>query len=146
VSTDLQNLSPGSLLAHYMRRHGWSAARLAEIAGGVSASSVRAYTADRSTPRPTQALAVGNALGPQDGRRMLESWGYYDLADGFSEDWEKLAAGHEGKVFAASESALRGNRLEYSGEPLSSPGLALVRAVLEWVQSVEGASRNHLPS
>jgi hypothetical protein len=143
VSTDLENLSPGGLLAHYMRRHGWSAARLAEIAGGVSASSVRAYTADRSTPRPTQALAVANALGSQDGRKMLEAWGYYDLAAGFSEDWEKAAAGHEAKGFAATESALRGNGLDYSGEPLSSPGLALVRAVLEWVQSVEGTSRNH---
>lgn len=142
MSTDLQNLSPGGLLAHYMRRHGWSAARLADIAGGVSASSVRAYTADRSTPRPTQALAVANALGEQDGRKMLEAWGYYDLADGFSEDWDKAASGYETKTFAASEAALRGNRFEYSGDPLSSPGLALVRAVLEWVQSVEGGSRN----
>ena len=143
MSTDLDIASPGGLLAHYMRRHGWSAARLAEIAGGVSASSVRAYTADRSTPRPSQALAVAHALGQQDGRKMLEAWGYYDLADGFSEDMEKVTAGFEGKVFAANESALRGNRLEYSGEPLSSPGLALVRAVLEWVQSVEGSSRTH---
>jgi hypothetical protein len=142
VSTDLENLSPGDLLAHYMRRRGWSAARLAEIAGGVSASSVRAYTADRSTPRPTQALAVANALSQQDGRKMLEVWGYYDLADGFSEDWERAAAGHETKTFAASESALRGNRFEYAGEPLSSPGLALVRAVLEWVQSVEAVYRS----
>ena len=141
MSTDVENLSPGGLLAHYMRRRGWSAARLAEIAGGVSASSVRAYTADRSTPRPTQALAVANALGQQDGRKMLEAWGYYDLADGFSEDWEKTA-GHETKMFAASESALRGNRFEYAGEPLSHPGLALVRAVLEWVQSVEAAYRS----
>ena len=135
--------TPGALLALHMRRRGWSAARLAEIAGGVSASSVRAYTADRSTPRPSQALAVAHALGQQDGRKMLEAWGYYDLADGFSEDWEKVAAGHETKAFAASEAALHGNRFEYSGEPLSSPGLALVRAVLEWVQSVEGSSRIH---
>lgn len=144
MSTDLANLSPGGLLAHYMRRHGWSAARLAEIAGGVSASSVRAYTADRSTPRPTQALAVARALGAQDGRRMLEAWGYHDLADGFSEDWERAAAGPDTRAFAA-EASLHSHRLEYSGEPLSSPGLGLVRAVLEWVQSVESAARSHLP-
>jgi hypothetical protein len=143
VGTETDQLSPGGLLAHFMRRHGWSAARLADIAGGVSASSVRAYTADRSTPRPTQALAVAHALGPQDGRKMLQGWGYHDLAEGFSEEWQRAAAGFEGKALAAAEPLLRANRLEYSGEPLSSPGLALVRAVLEWVQSVEAASRNN---
>lgn len=140
MSTEHQ--SPGPLLALFMRRHGWSAARLAEIAGGVSASSVRAYTADRSTPRPSQALAVAKALGPQDGRMVLEAWGYADLAEGFSEEWQRAAIGYEGRALAAAESSLRGNRIEYPGEPISDPGLGLVRAVLAWVQSVEASARD----
>ncbi len=138
MSTEHQHQSPGPLLALFMRRHGWSAARLAEIAGGVSASSIRAYTADRSTPRPSQALAVAHTLGPQDGRKMLEAWGYTDLAEGFAEERQRATVGYEGRALAA-ESSLRGNRIEYTGEPLSDPGLGLVRAVLAWVQSVEAS-------
>jgi hypothetical protein len=143
VSTEYQHQSPGPLLALFMRRHGWSAARLAEIAGGVSASSVRAYTADRSTPRPSQALAVANALGSQDGRKMLEAWGYADLAEGFTEEWQRATVGYEGRALAAAETSLRQpNLIDYSGEPLSDPGLGLVRAVLVWVQSVEASARD----
>ena len=142
MSSDRDDQSPGPLLAFFMRRHGWSAARLDEIAGGLSASSVRAYTADRSTHRLTQALAVANALGPQDGRRMLEVWGYHDLADGFTERWQRATVGFEVPTPADAPATLRGNRIEYPGEPLSDPGLGLVRAVLIWVQSIEAATRD----
>lgn len=142
MGTDYQHESPGALLALFMRRRGWSAARLAETAGGVSASSVRAYTADRSTPRPAQALAVANALGPQDGRQLLEAWAYNDLAEGFSEEWQRLGTEHDLRPFSTAEASLRGNRIDYSGEPLSEPGLGLVLAVLRWVQSVETAARD----
>ena len=138
--TDSDYATPGPLLGLFMRRRGWSAARIAEIAGGVSASSVRAYTADRSTPRPSQALAVAKALGPQDGRRMLESWRYTDLAEGFSEDLQRAASSPEGRMPAVTEAG--GNRIEYPGELLSDAGLALVRATLNWVQSMEVASRD----
>lgn len=141
MGTANQPESPGALLALFMRRRGWSAARLAEIAGGVSASSVRAYTADRSTPRPTQALAVAHALGAQDGRRLLEAWAYHDLAEGFSEDRQRATAGHEGRALPPAETPPRGNRIEYSGEPLSDPGLGLVHAGLRWIQSLEAAAR-----
>jgi len=141
VGTDNHHESPGALLALFMRRRGWSAARLAEIAGGVSASSVRAYTADRSTPRPTQALAVARVLGEQDGRRLLEAWSYHDLAEGFSEEWQRATAAHEGHALSVADTAFRGNRIDYSGEPLSDPGLGLVHAVLLWVQSLEAAAR-----
>jgi hypothetical protein len=144
VGTDNQHESPGALLALFMRRRGWSAARLAEIAGGVSASSVRAYTADRSTPRPTQALAVAKVLGPEDGRTMLESWGYTDLAEGFSAEWRRATV-EEGWTPATAESSFRGNRVDYAGAPLSDPGLGLVRAVLEWVQAVEASARERKP-
>jgi hypothetical protein len=140
MSIDSNHTSPGPLLGLFMRRRGWSAARLAEIAGGVSASSVRAYTADRSTPRPSQALAVARALGAQDGRRMLESWGYADLAEGFSEDRQRAVNGFEGRPAAGTEP--RGNRIEYVGEPLSDAGIALVRSILNWVQSIEVTARD----
>ena len=140
MSTEHEHQSPGPLLALLMRRRGWSAARLAEIAGGVSASSVRAYTADRSTPRPSQALAVANAIGPQDGRKILEAWGYADLAEGFAEEWQRTTVTYEGRPTPGTEP--RGNRIEYAGEALSDPGLALVQAVRAWVQSVEAAARN----
>jgi len=143
VGTENQHESAGALLALFMRRRGWSAARLAEIAGGVSASSVRAYTADRSTPRPTQALAVANVLGAQDGRRMLEAWAYHDLAEGFSEEWERSASAPEGRPLASAEAPFRANRIEYAGEPLSNPGLRLVQAVLHWVQSLEATARDY---
>jgi hypothetical protein len=139
MSLDTNHDSPGRLLGLLMRRRGWSAARLAEIAGGVSASSVRAYTADRSTPRPSQALAVANALGPQDGRRVLETWGYADLAEGFSEDWQRATSAFEGRPPVSGQP--RGNRIEYAGDPLSDSGLSLVRAILSWVQSIEAATR-----
>jgi hypothetical protein len=122
VSTEHDHQSPGPLLALFMRRHGWSAARLAEIAGGVSASSVRAYTAERSTPRPSQALAVANALGPQDGRKMLEAWGYADLAEGFAEEWQRATAAFEGRPPAPPEASRPpSNRVDSGGEPLSDP-------------------------
>ncbi|MBP1632368.1 MAG: hypothetical protein H6Q11_656 [Acidobacteria bacterium] len=140
MSIDSDYTNPGPLLGLFMRRRGWSAARLAEIAGGVSASSVRAYTADRSTPRPSQALAVARALGAQDGRRMLESWGYADLAEGFSEDQQRAANGFEGRPAAGADP--RGNRIEYVGEPLSEAGIALVRSILNWVQSIEVTARD----
>jgi hypothetical protein len=138
--TDSDYATSGPLLGLFMRRRGWSAARLAEIAGGVSASSVRAYTTDQSTPRPSQALAVANALGPQDGRRMLEGWGYTDLAEGFSQDRQRAASSPEGRASAVTETG--GNRIEYLGESLSDAGLALVRATLNWVQSMEVANRD----
>lgn len=142
MSTERQFESAGPLLALLMRRHGWSAARLAEIAGGVSASSVRAYTADRSKPRPGQALAVANALGPQEGHQMLEAWGYHDLAEGFTDEWQRAGAAYETRPLSAAEGAGRGNRIDYGGESLSASGLGVVRAMLEWVQSVETSLRN----
>lgn len=146
MGTDDHLQNPGALLALFMRRRGWSAARLAEIAGSVSASSVRAYTAGRSTPRPTQALAVGNALGQQDGRRLLEAWGYTDLAEGFSEEWERAGAAHDTPAFSSAEATLRANRIDYSGEPLSEPAVGLVMAVLRWVQAVEASSQDRRSS
>jgi len=141
VVTEHEHQDPGPSLALFMRRHGWSAARLAEIAGGVSASSVRAYTADRSTPRPTQALAVANALGPQDGHSMLEAWGYTDLAEGFKEDWQRATAGHEGRGITAAEFVSRGGRGKHVEEPLSEAGLTFLRAAQAWVESVEMMAR-----
>jgi transcriptional regulator with XRE-family HTH domain len=124
-----QHQTPGALLALLMRRRGWSAPRLAELAGGVSASSIRSYAADRSTPRPPQALAVAQALGAAEGRTMLDAWGYTDLADGFVEQWPETAP--------AADQALA----EAAGGPMSDHAIVLLRAVTSWVQHVETTRR-----
>lgn len=128
--------TPGALLALLLRRRGWSAPRLAEIARGVSASSVRAYLADRTVPRPDHALALATALGPADGKMLLQAWGHTDLAEGFCEQW---CAGEGAEPTARPTSPQRLNRIEYAGEPLSEPGVAVVQAVMAWVQHVEAA-------
>ena len=130
-------LTPLGQLALMMRRRGWSAARLAGIAGNVSASSVRSYAADRSVPRAQQALAVANALGRRDGCAMLEAWGYHDLAEGFAGRWADRHRGTQEQTPAAEPEYHRDNRLEYPGEPLSEPGPDFLRAVAAWIQHVE---------
>ncbi len=119
--------TPGARLALLMRRRGWSAPRLAELAGGVSASSIRSYAADRSTPRPQQALAVAGALGAADGRALLDAWGYTDLADGFS------AQRPEGAPVPHPPVA------EAVGGPMSDPGVAVLQALASWIRHVETA-------
>jgi hypothetical protein len=121
--------TPGALLALVMRRRGLSATRLAAIAGKVSASSIRSYAVDRSTPRPQQALAVARALGAHEGRTLLDAWGYTDLADGFAEDWQQAAAPTDP---AAAEAALGS---------MSDHSIVLLRAVTTWVRHVEATSR-----
>ena len=127
--------TPGSRLALLMRRRGWSAPRLAALAGGVSASSIRAYMADRTNPRPDHALAVARSLGPLDGKALLESWGYTDLADGFHE--EGRGAGNNDRGERTTQAPHRFNRVEFAGDPLSDRGLDLVRSVVTWVQHIE---------
>jgi hypothetical protein len=122
--------TPGALLALIMRRRGLSAARLATIAGKVSASSIRSYAADRSIPRPQQALAVARASGPHEGRTLLDAWGYTDLADGFAEDWHETAAA--ATHHAAAEAALGS---------MSDHSIVLLRAVTSWVRYVEATRR-----
>jgi hypothetical protein len=122
-------VTPGALLALLMRRRGLSAARLAAIASRVSASSIRSYAADRSTPRPQQALAVARALGATEGRTLLDAWGYTDLADGFVEGWQEPAAAMDQ---AAAEAALG---------PMSDHSIVLLRAVTTWVRHVEATHR-----
>ena len=121
-----------------MRRRGWSAARLAGIAGDVSASSIRSYAADRSAPRPRQALAVAHAMGPKEGRALLEAWGYTDLAEGFYGEWREAMIGSDEAITAVADEYYRYNKVEYPGEPLSEPGLEVLRAVALWMQQVEG--------
>jgi hypothetical protein len=121
--------TPGTLLALLMRRRGLSGARLATIAGNVSASSIRSYAADRSTPRPPQALAVAQALGAAEGRTLLDAWGYTDLADGFVEQWPETAS--------AADQAVA----EAPGGPMSDPGIAVLRAVASWIRYVEATRR-----
>lgn len=118
-----------------MRRRGWSAPRLAEVAGGVSPSSIRAYLADRTAPRPAQALAIALALGPSDGKALLESWGHTDLASGF--DRETHPARTESAVRVSGAHHRRHNRLEYSGEPLSGAGTDVAHALIRWIQHIE---------
>jgi transcriptional regulator with XRE-family HTH domain len=130
--------TPGARLALLMRRRGWSAPRLAEIAGGVSASSIRAYVADRATPRPDHALAVATALGPVDGKDLLEAWGLHDLAEGFYEQWR--AGGDDGRLERYTRAFYRLNRLEYPGGPLSESGRDMAQAVVAWIQYVESTS------
>ena len=127
--------TPGAHLALPMRRRGWSAPRLAELAGGVSASSIRAYMADRTIPRPDHALALARSLGPLDGKELLEGWGYMDLAHGFYEEW--AAAGTDERVQRMTEAYYRFNRIEYPGEPLSDPGIKVVEALVSWIQYIE---------
>jgi hypothetical protein len=133
--------APGAMLALMMRRRGWSAARLAGIARGVSASSIRSYAADRSTPRPRQALIVANALGPKEGRTLLEAWGYTDLADGFYLAWREAMIGSDERITAVADEYYRFNKVEYPGEPLSEPGLRVMRAMAAWVQHMEAGAR-----
>jgi hypothetical protein len=135
---DPSTSSPGAMLALMMRRRGWSAPRLAGIARGVSASSVRSYAADRSTPRPQQALLVANALGPKEGRTLLEAWGFTDLADGFYSAWREAMIVSDERITAVADEYYRFNKVEYPGEPLSEPGLRVLRAVALWMQQVEG--------
>ena len=127
--------TPGTLLALLMRRRGWSAPRLSEIAGGVSASSIRAYLSDRTAPRPDHALALARAVGPLDGKLLLELWGYTDLAHGFYEEWR--AVGNDDRVERMTQAYYRFNHVEYAGDLLSGPGLDLVRSVAAWVQHIE---------
>ncbi len=124
-----QHQTPGALLALLMRRRGLSAARLAAIAGNVSASSLRSYAADRSTPRPQQALAVARALGANEGRTLLDAWGYTDLADGFVEQWPEAALPTDQAAAAAV------------GGLMSDPGIAVLRAVASWIRYVEATRR-----
>lgn len=137
--------TPGALLALHMRRRGWSAARLAGIAGRVSASSIRAYAADRSVPRPTQALAVAGALGPREGRGMLEAWGYPDLAEGFYGSWREAMIASDEHITAVADEYYRYNKVEYSGEPLSEAGIAMIQAVANWAQHLEQVAAAERP-
>ena len=138
--------TPGALLALHMRRRGWSAARLAGIAGRVSASSIRAYAADHSIPRPTQALAVAGALGPREGRGMLEAWGYQDLAEGFVGRWREAMVNSDEKMTAVADEYYRYNKVEYSGEPLSEAGIAVIQAVAQWAQHLEQVAASRPPT
>jgi len=132
--------SPGEFLALLMRRRGWSAARLAEVARGVSASSVRAYTSDATVPRPRQALAVANALGPKDGRALLEAWSFPDLAAGFYDEWRQAMTQDDTDLSAAADAYYRHNLIEYPGEPLSEPALGVIRSVIAWFQRIEAST------
>lgn len=134
--------SPGAQLALMMRRRGWSPARLAGIAGSVSASSIRAYTADRSVPRPRQALAVADALGPRDGRTLLQAWGYTDLAEGFYGAWREAMIASDERITAVADEYYRYSKVEYPGEPLSEPGLEVLRTIAAWMQHIEGLGRS----
>ncbi len=130
--------TPGARLALLMRRRGWSAPRLAEVAGKVSASSIRAYMADRTNPRPDHALALARSLGPLDGKALLEAWGYTDLAHGFYEEW--TAVGTEERVQRITEAFYRYNRIEYPGEILSDPGIKVVEELIAWIQHIEATA------
>jgi hypothetical protein len=134
------NPTPGALLSLLMRRRGWSAARVAEVAQGVSASSVRAYTADRVVPRVRQALAVANVLGPRDGRMLLEAWGFNDLAEGFVEQWRRAMTGDDSQMKAVGDVYYRYNKIEYLGEPLSEAALHVAQSMIAWLQTAETAA------
>jgi len=138
--------TPGGLLSLFMRRRGWSAARLSEVARGVSASSVRAYTADTTVPRPRQALAVANVLGPRDGRTLLEAWGYPDLAEGFVDTWRRSMTGDEQDLRSVADVYYRYNKIEYLGEPLSEASLGVAQAILAWLQHLEASRRPEPPA
>ena len=138
-----QKPTPGTLLGLFMRRRGWSAPRLAEVAGGVSASSIRAYLADRTTPRPGHALALARALGPLDGKALLEAWEHPDLAEGFGEEWR--AGSTDERVKRMTEAYYRFNRVEYQGEPLPEPAIAVVQALIEWLQRVQRSAQPTKP-
>jgi hypothetical protein len=132
--------TPGAKLALQMRRRGWSAPRLAEVAGGVSASSIRAYMADRTVPRPSQALALANGLGAVDGKALLEAWGYTDLAEGFYTQWRDDVFPDDDHIAHRSDMMNRFNRIEYPGETLSDPGIQVVEALITWIQHIEAAA------
>jgi transcriptional regulator with XRE-family HTH domain len=132
--------TPGARLALLMRRRGWSAPRLAELAGGVSASSIRAYMADRTVPRPAQALALANGLGAVDGKALLEAWGYTDLAEGFYTQWREDVFPDDVHIAQRSEMMNRYNRIEYPGETLSDSGIKVVEALVSWIQHIEAAA------
>jgi hypothetical protein len=132
----------GARLALMMRRRGWSAPRLAELTGGVSASSIRAYLADRTVPRPSQALAVANGLGPVDGKTLLEAWGFTDLAEGFHAKWREGVLADDDGSARRSDLLYRFNHIEYPGETLSDAGQELARAVVAWVQHLERSTAN----
>ena len=134
--------TPGARLALLMRRRGWSAPRLAELTGGVSASSIRAYMADRTVPRPSQALAVANGLGPVDGKTLLEAWGFTDLAEGFYTKWREDVLPDDDHIAQRSDVLYRFNHIEYPGETLSDPGQELARALLAWIQHLEQSVAN----
>ena len=136
--------TPGARLALLARRRGWSAPRLAEIAGGVSASSIRAYVADRATPRPDHALAIATALGPTDGKDLLDAWGLHDLAEGFYEQWR--AGGDDERLQHYTRAFYRLNRIEYPGEPLSEPGMGVAQAVVAWIQHIEQTAATPSPA
>lgn len=131
----------GTLLGLVLRRRGWSPARLADIAKDVSASSVRSYIAGRSLPRQRQALAVAHALGPKEGRLLLQAWGYDDLAEGFYGEWREAMISSDDRITAVADEYYRFNKVEYPGEPLSEPGLQLLRAIAAWVQQMEARDR-----
>jgi transcriptional regulator with XRE-family HTH domain len=132
--------TPGTRLALLMRRRGWSAARLAEVAGAVSATSIRAYAADRSVPRPSQALAIATALGPVDGQALLEAWGLHDLAHAFYQKWREENVATDESIRRRASLLYGPNRIEYPGEPVSEAGRQLAQAVLAWVQHLEGSA------
>jgi hypothetical protein len=138
VTRDLE--TPGAKLALQMRRRGWSAPRLAELAGGVSASSIRAYVADRTVPRPSQALALANGLGAVDGKALLEAWGYTDLAEGFYTHWREDVFPDDDHIAHRSEMMNRFSRIEYPGAILSDPGREVVEALITWIQHIEAAA------
>jgi transcriptional regulator with XRE-family HTH domain len=132
--------TPGARLALQMRRRGWSAPRLAEVAGGVSASSIRAYMADRTVPRPSQALALADGLGAVDGKALLEAWGYTDLAEGFYTQWREAVFPDDASIASRSEMMNRYNRIEYPGETLSDSAIQVVEALVSWMQHIEAAA------
>ena len=133
---EAQTDSPGAMLALLMRRRGWSAPRLAGMTGGVSASSIRAYVANRTTPRPSHALALAGALGPADGKGLLEAWGFNDLAESFHEQWGAGRA-EERLAVPLAQAAARLNGVEPPAEPLSGPAAEVVRAMAAWLQHIE---------
>jgi len=138
--------TPGGMLSLFMRRRGWSAARLAEVARGVSASSVRAYTADRTVPRARQALAIATALGPRDGRTQLEAWGFTDLAVGLVDTWRQTMTADEEGIRSVADVYYRYNKIEYLGEPLSEASLGVAQAILAWLQHLEASRRPEPPT
>ena len=115
-----------------MARRGWSSIRLADMTEGeVSASAVRYYLRGDSRPKADKAEAIALLFGPNDGERLLQLWGYDDMADRFAENFGAVIEPHRERL----ESIWSMNRVEYDGDPLTEDEIEEVGKYIDFLRS-----------